>query len=115
MNIPPTQPLDARRFAGIMLAALALAAAALSALTRSDAAPASIAQRIDLNEADAARLTLLPNIGPARAAAIIADREANGPFHALEDLAEIPGLGPRTIEDLAPHADLRASSRRQRP
>lgn len=100
--------LDARRVAGTLLAALALAAALGAALTRAplDAPPPTpIARRIDLNAATAEQLALLPNIGPARAAAIIADRAKHGPFLSLDDLDRVPGIGPRTIADLAPFAN----------
>lgn len=110
MNTSPHEAGAARRCAGAALATLGLAAAVATTLTRSDAPPAPIAQRIDLNAADASLLTLLPNIGPARAAAIVADREAHGPFNRLEDLAQVRGLGARTIDDLAPYTVLASPS-----
>lgn len=103
MNIPPTQLRDARRFAGAIIALLAIAAVAASLHTES-APPPNLALRIDLNTADAAQLTLLPDIGPARARAIIADREAHGPFEAIADLDRVPGIGARTVDGLAAHA-----------
>ena len=54
---------------------------------------------VDINTADAAMLDrVLLNIGPAKAAAIVAWREEHGPFHRAEDLAEVKGIGPRTLE-----------------
>jgi len=55
---------------------------------------------IDLNSADAAALETLPGIGPATAAKIVADREANGPFQSVDDLARVSGIGPKKIEAL---------------
>ncbi len=102
---------DANRVAATLLIILALAAALAAALTRApldaDARAPRLALRIDLNAATAEQLALLPNIGPARAAAIIADREARGPFSSLNDLDRVPGIGPRTIADLAPFASAR--------
>ncbi len=53
--------------------------------------------QIDVNTAGAEELTELPGIGPARAAAIVADREANGPFRYPEDLLRVPGIGEKTL------------------
>lgn len=56
---------------------------------------------VDLNSADAAVLDSLPGVGPATAARIIADREANGPFASVEDLGRVSGIGPKKLEQLA--------------
>ncbi len=63
--------------------------------------------RLDLNAATAAQLQALPRIGPALAARIVADREANGPFVSLEDVNRVNGIGDRTIELIAPHVVVR--------
>lgn len=52
---------------------------------------------IDVNTAGADELQRLPGIGPARAAAIVADRERNGPFSSCADLARVTGIGPATV------------------
>jgi competence protein ComEA len=111
VNTPQSQSRDARRFAGVILAPLALSAVAAASLRPIDASPPNLALRIDLNTADAAELTLLPDIGPARARAIIADREAHGPFHTLADLDRVPDIGPRTIDGLAAHAAATSASK----
>ena len=55
---------------------------------------------VDLNTADAATLAReLKGIGPARAEAIVAWREANGPFKSAEDLVLVQGIGARVVED----------------
>lgn len=56
--------------------------------------------RVPLNTADAAALEQLPGIGPALAAAIVAYRDEHGPFAAVEDLLEVPGIGPAKLADL---------------
>ncbi|GAB3082236.1 ComE operon protein 1 [Corynebacterium aquatimens] len=48
---------------------------------------------ISLNSATASQLTELPGVGDATAAAIIAHREANGPFTSVEQLMDVKGIG----------------------
>jgi len=58
---------------------------------------------LDLNEAPAFRLSLLPGLGPARSARIVEERERAGPFRDLEDLVRrVDGLGPGLAEKLVP-------------
>lgn len=56
--------------------------------------------RVNINTADAAELETLPGIGEKRAADIVADRAANGPFRIPEDLDRVDGIGPDTLEGL---------------
>lgn len=59
---------------------------------------------LDLNTASAAELDqVLPRIGPAKAEAIVAWREENGGFRSVEQLGEVPGIGPKTLEMLRPY------------
>jgi competence ComEA-like helix-hairpin-helix protein len=55
---------------------------------------------VDLNSADVSALDALPGVGPARARAIVRFREANGPFHAVQELARVPGFGPAALARL---------------
>lgn len=55
---------------------------------------------VNLNTADAAALDTLPRIGPAMAERIIAWREANGRFTAVEDLLDVAGIGDATLSGL---------------
>jgi competence protein ComEA len=43
----------------------------------------------------------LPGIGPAKAKAIVERREAMNGFRAIDDLLDVPGIGPKTLERLA--------------
>lgn len=60
------------------------------------------AGQLSLNSASAADLVTLPGVGEATAAAIIAHREANGPFQKVEDLMQVKGIGPAKFEAIAP-------------
>jgi competence protein ComEA len=55
---------------------------------------------IDLNSGSAADFDTLPGVGPATAAAIVDDRERNGPFASVDDLDRVPGIGPSKLEAL---------------
>src|SRR5690606_24251525 len=60
----------------------------------------ALAQAVNINTADVAELDSLPGIGEKLAQAIVADREANGPFLSVEDLARVPGISPGLIARL---------------
>jgi competence protein ComEA len=61
---------------------------------------------LDLNLADRDLLEQLPGIGPSTAAAIVADREARGPFPEVEALTRVPGIGPATLQELLPFLEV---------
>lgn len=64
-------------------------------------APLSVlAAQVNLNTASAAELEALPGIGATKAEAIVSDREANGPFDSVEDLARVSGIGDKTVDRL---------------
>lgn len=52
---------------------------------------------LDANRAPASWLEVLPGIGPERAAAWIRARERH-PFCTRQEIARVPGIGPRTLE-----------------
>ena len=62
---------------------------------------------VNLNTASVSELDRLPGIGPARAAAILQEREERGPFASVEELSRVPGLGPAAIARLRDRASVR--------
>ncbi len=57
------------------------------------------AMKVNINTADATAINqALINIGPSKAAAIVAYRKQHGAFHTAEQLAEVKGVGLKTIE-----------------
>ena len=57
---------------------------------------------LNINIATTDDLERLPDIGSTRAAAIVAFREAHGPFQHIEDILSVPGIGPTIFERIAP-------------
>lgn len=63
----------------------------------------TLAGPININTADAQALDAeLPGIGRALAQRIIDYRAAHGPFHAPEDLRNVPYIGSKTFEKMRP-------------
>jgi competence protein ComEA len=61
-------------------------------------APA-FAEIVNINKADAAALAQnLNGIGEAKAQKIIEYREQHGGFQSIDELANVPGIGARTVE-----------------
>jgi competence protein ComEA len=58
--------------------------------------------RIDANSATWVEWGQIQGIGDGLARRIVADREQNGPFRSVDDLARVTGIGPKTLEHLRP-------------
>jgi competence protein ComEA len=56
--------------------------------------------RINLNLATETELDSLPGVGPVMAGRIIAWRESNQRFYSIEELQEVPGIGPKVFANL---------------
>lgn len=58
---------------------------------------------VNLNTATSSELQTLSGVGVATAAAIIEDREANGPFTSTEDLMRVSGIGEKKFAKIKDH------------
>lgn len=56
--------------------------------------------RVDLNRADRAELLQLPGVGDSLAGRIEAHRRQRGPFRDVDQLGEVKGVGPATLDRL---------------
>ena len=59
-----------------------------------------VAAIINVNTATVVELEDLPGIGPTLAAAIVQERERNGPFRTVDDLNRVPGIGDGRLSQL---------------
>jgi competence protein ComEA len=58
-----------------------------------------LAGPVNINTADAETLDAeLVGVGPALAAAIVEDREDNGPYESADDLKRVRGIGESVVE-----------------
>ncbi len=58
---------------------------------------------ISLSSATAADLEALDGVGPALAARILEWRQAHGGFSSVDQVDDVPGIGPARLEALRPH------------
>jgi len=57
----------------------------------------AISNKININSASAKELERLPRVGPVMAQRILSFRNEHGPFHSVEDLKQIKGIGEKTL------------------
>jgi competence protein ComEA len=76
--------------------------AAATPVPASGATPAAVS----INTADQAALETIPGIGPVKAAAIIQYREEAGGFSSIDQLMDVSGIGPATLESVRPYVTL---------
>jgi competence protein ComEA len=66
-----------------------------------DAGDATVTDgRVRINDASVGELEQLPGVGPVLAGRIAAYRDENGPFSAVEDLLDVPGIGEGKLATL---------------
>jgi competence protein ComEA len=61
------------------------------------------AKPLNLNTATVNQLAQLPGIGPKTAQSIVDFRKASGPFRRVEDLLAIRGISRRKLEAIRPY------------
>jgi competence protein ComEA len=61
---------------------------------------------VSLNSADLTALESIPGIGPVKAGAILQYREEVGGFSSVEELLDVTGIGPATLESIRPYVTL---------
>ncbi len=59
--------------------------------------------RIDLNQASQAELEAIAGLGEVKSRAILAKREELGKFEDLEQLLQVNGIGPKTLDRISPY------------
>uniref|UniRef100_Q47IV8 Competence protein ComEA helix-hairpin-helix region n=1 Tax=Dechloromonas aromatica (strain RCB) TaxID=159087 RepID=Q47IV8_DECAR len=67
--------------------------------------------QININTATPEQLDGLKGIGPTKAKAIVDYRKKNGPFKSVDELQNVPGIGPATLKDLRPDVVVSGTSR----
>jgi competence protein ComEA len=64
-----------------------------------EVSPKAQSGKVDLNQADAPTLQReLSGVGEAKAKAIVAYREGNGPFASVDELLEVKGIGKAILD-----------------
>ncbi len=71
-------------------------------LNRNQIEPAATGTQVQLNTADVDALCLLPGIGPRLAGRIVTFRDRVGGLKNLNQLLDVPGIGPVTLERIRP-------------
>ena len=62
----------------------------------------TVPAKVNINTATAAQLDELPGVGPTTARRIISYRQSKGPFSKVEDLLNVPGIGPAKLDAMRP-------------
>ena len=64
---------------------------------------------LPMNQFSAQDWEAFPHVGPKLAQKIVDYQRRKGPFKNLEELLEVPGVGPKTLESMAPFLRREAS------
>jgi competence protein ComEA len=62
--------------------------------------PGAASGLININTASATELETLSGIGEVLSATIVEYRDQNGPFASVDDLLDVSGIGPATLEEI---------------
>ena len=92
-----------RNFSALVIVFLALLIASVGALGISAAQKKPPAKPINLNTATIEELEQLPGVGPVTAKDIIQFRKKSGPFRSINDLLAIRRISKARLEKLRPY------------
>ena len=87
---------------GIAVSAAAANAQSKSTPKAAGAATATAAAPVNLNTATAEQLATIPGVGPKMAERIIEYRQKNGGFKKIEDLMNVSGVGEKSFLKMKP-------------
>jgi competence protein ComEA len=62
---------------------------------------------ININKANSAQLQTLNGIGPTKAEEILKYRKSHGTFKTVNELVNVKGIGPKTMEKLKSQVSVR--------
>ncbi len=60
--------------------------------------PVADARLLNINQATAEELQLLPGLGPSLSRRVVSYREAHGGYAKIEDIMQVDGIGPKTFQ-----------------
>ncbi len=66
----------------------------------------AMAEKINLNTADAETMAYIPGIGLSKAEKIIEIRDQAGKFASMDEVDAVPGIGERTMLDIRKYGSL---------
>ncbi len=62
---------------------------------------------VNVNKANSAQLQTLNGIGPSKAGEILKYRKSHGSFKTVDELVNVKGIGPKTLQDMKSQVSVR--------
>ncbi len=62
---------------------------------------------VNVNSANSAQLQTLNGIGPSKAQEILKYRKAHGAFKRVDELVNVKGIGPKTLQNMKAQVSIR--------
>ncbi len=62
---------------------------------------------VNVNSANSAQLQTLNGIGPSKAQEILKYRKAHGGFKTVDELVDVKGIGPKTLQNMKTQVSIR--------